>query len=56
MLDLENKPGALSDVSKKLKAKNINLLYCFGSACAKDCPCRLVLKAEDNDTLVNALR
>ncbi|MBM3252321.1 MAG: ACT domain-containing protein [Candidatus Omnitrophica bacterium] len=56
MLDLENKPGALSQLSSKLKAKNINLKYCYGSACSSDCPCRLVLNADDNKQLLEALK
>jgi len=56
MLDLENKPGALSQLSSKLKAKNINLKYCYGSACSSTCPCRLVLNADDNKQLLEALK
>jgi hypothetical protein len=55
---MENKPGALSALAAKLKAKNINLVYCYGSACDCDetCACRFVFKAEDNDLAIAALQ
>jgi hypothetical protein len=56
MVDLENKPGALGQLSSKLKAKNINLKYCYGSACSSTCPCRLVLNADNNAQLLEALK
>ncbi|MBM3248369.1 MAG: hypothetical protein FJZ10_02980 [Candidatus Omnitrophica bacterium] len=56
MVDLENKPGALSELAAKLKSKNINLKYCYGSACTSTCPCRLVLNADNSNELLAALK
>ncbi|MFH1656016.1 MAG: ACT domain-containing protein [Candidatus Omnitrophota bacterium] len=56
MVDLENKPGALSQLSVKLKAKNVNLRYCYGSACSSTCPCVFVVKADDNNKALEALK
>lgn len=56
MLELENKPGALNEVSSKLKAKNVNLQYCYGSACSSTCPCFFVLKADNNKLAIEALK
>jgi hypothetical protein len=56
MLDLENKPGSLENVSSKLKVKNVNLKYCYGSACSDTCLSRFVLKAEDNQQAIDALK
>ena len=56
MIDLENKPGALSQLSAKLKTKNVNLKYCYGSACSSTCPCVLVIKADDNKQAIEALK
>jgi len=56
MVDLENKPGALSELSTKLKAKNVNLKYCYRSACSSTCPCVFVVKADDNNQALAALK
>ncbi len=56
VVGLENRPGALSMIANKLKAKNINLVYCYGSACSGSCECRFVFKAEDNDSAIAALK
>ena len=55
-LNLENKPGALNEVAARLKAKNVNLIYCYGSACDCSCGCGLFFKAQDNDKAVEALK
>lgn len=54
VVGLGNKVGALSEISEKLKG--INLLYCYGSACGCDCACNFILKAEDNDKALEALK
>jgi hypothetical protein len=56
MVDLENKPGALSNLSATIKTKNINLKYCYGSACTSSCPCRLVLSSDNSNELLAALK
>lgn len=56
MLDLENKPGALAEISAKLKDKNVNLKYCYGTTCAGSSPGRFILKADDNDAALAALK
>jgi len=56
MLDLENKPGSLSGVAAKLKSQNVNLMYCYGTTCTASCPARFVLKADNNDAAIKALK
>lgn len=56
LLGLENKPGALKEVSAKLKSKNVNLKYCYGSACSSNCPCYFVLNADNNKQAAEALK
>jgi hypothetical protein len=57
VVGLENRAGALSEIADKLKAKKINLLYCYGSTCDCLCDyCRFVFKAGDNDKAIAALR
>lgn len=56
MLDLENKPGALKELASKLKSKNVNLKYCYGSACSSSCPCRFIINADNNQQALAALK
>ncbi len=48
-IDLENEIGVLNQIGTKLKSAGVNLLYCYGSVSEGNSPCRLILKAEDND-------
>jgi len=48
-----DKAGTAGDVAKKLKAKNVNLLYTYVT-CSNDV-CKIVLRAENNDALAEAL-
>jgi hypothetical protein len=54
-VSLENKVGALAEISGKLKEKNVNLKRCFGAVCDCDCPCVLILQGDNNDQVVSAL-
>ena len=58
VLELVDKLGAAKEIADKLKAKNVNLKYCYGTTCtcAPDCACRLVLKSDDNDAIIAALK
>ena len=56
MLDLENKPGALANVAAKLKAQNVNLKFCYGTTCTATCPARFILKADNNDAAIGAIK
>ncbi len=58
IVDLIDKIGAAKEIADKLKAKNVNLDYCYGTtcSCAPDCSCRLVLKSKNNDAIIAALK
>ena len=58
VVDLVDKVGAAKEIGDKIKAKNVNLAYCYGTtcACAADCACRLVLKSDNNDAIIAALK
>ncbi|HOX55076.1 MAG: hypothetical protein PHI86_02500 [Candidatus Omnitrophica bacterium] len=53
---LENKPGALNKLAAMIKAKNINIKYCYGAACSCSCPCSFVICADNNDALLAAIK
>lgn len=48
MVDLENKPGVLKQVTEKLASENIDIKYIYGAACSSGCPSRIVLSTNDN--------
>lgn len=48
MLDLENKPGVLKNITAKLAAEGIDIRYVYGTACSGGCPSRIVLSTSDN--------
>lgn len=55
MVDLENKVGALEEVSKKLASLGINLEYIYGTTSLGGGGCFLVLSSDNNDELIRAL-
>lgn len=58
VVELKDKIGAAKEIGDRLKAKNINLSYCYGTtcSCSPDCACRLVLKSDDSDAIIAALK
>ncbi len=55
MIDLEDKIGALEEMSKKLAALGINLKYVYGTTSLGGGGCFLVLSADNNDEVIRAL-
>lgn len=57
VVDLKDKIGAVKEIGDKLKAKKVNLRYCYGTTClcSADCACRLVLKSDNSDAVISAL-
>lgn len=57
VIELGDKVGAAKEIGDKLKEKNVSLKYCYGTTCtcSANCASRLVLKSDDNDTLISAL-
>ena len=58
VVELADKVGAAKEIAEKLKAKNVNLAYCYGTTCtcAPDCACRLILKSANNNAIIDALK
>lgn len=53
VIELENKTGALKNVTAKLAAHNIDIKYVYGTTCSSACPAKLILSTSDNEkTLV----
>lgn len=56
MLEVEDKPGVLSRITKKLRAKKVNILNVYGSAPTSYGPCALVVSTDHNQKAFVALR
>ncbi len=58
VVELPDKVGAAKQIADKLKAKGVNLNYIYGTTCtcSPDCASRLVMKADNNDTAISALK
>ena len=48
ILELENRPGALKDITAKLAKEGIDIKQVYGTACAHDCPATMVISTSDN--------
>ena len=57
VVELPDKVGAAKEIADKLKAKNVNLKYIYGTTCtcSPNCACRLVLKSDNSDAIISAL-
>ncbi|MFH1202315.1 MAG: ACT domain-containing protein [Candidatus Omnitrophota bacterium] len=55
LVEIENRPGVLANISNKLKTQNANLSYCYGTACTGPCACPIILKSDNNDSIIKAL-
>lgn len=56
MLTLENKAGALKNVTSKLTSENIDIKYIYGTTCMSICPGRLILSTNDDEKALLAFK
>lgn len=49
IIELENKPGALKNITTQLAQNNIDIKYIYGTTCPAGCPARIVLSTSDNE-------
>ena len=49
MVDLENKTGAMKNVTAKLATEGIDIKYTYGTICSSGCPARLILSTTHNE-------
>ncbi len=55
VMELENSPGALKNISETLALNKININYIYCTTCSGGCPAKIVLSTSDNDTAVKIL-
>ena len=56
VVELENKPGALKLVTKKLAEENINLSYLYGSTSTGESPATIIFSSSNNEKAVATLK
>ncbi len=55
LYDLDNKVGAMAEMTKKLADAGVNMDYFYGTTGAPDAPALLVFKSDNNAKAVEAL-
>ena len=55
VVELENRPGTLKNVSELLAVNNININYIYCTTCSCGCPAKIVLATSDNDRAYDIL-
>ncbi|MCP4648500.1 MAG: hypothetical protein GY853_00275 [PVC group bacterium] len=48
VVELENTPGALKNISVLLSQNGLNIIYIYGTTCNKGCPAKIILATSDN--------
>jgi len=56
MLELENNPGALNNITAKLASEEIDIKFIYGTACPSGCPARIILSTSDDEKALVALK
>lgn len=56
VVELENKAGALKNITAELVAQGIDIKQVYGTACAAGCPAKIILSTSNNDKALVALK
>ena len=56
IVELENTPGALKNISEILAQNDINITYIYCTTCMGGCPAKIILSTTDNLRAINALK
>lgn len=56
IVELENKPGALKNITAKLASEGIDIKYEYCTSCPKGCPTRCVFSTSDNKKALLTLK
>ena len=49
IIEIENRPGALKNITELLAQNAINITYIYGTTCSGGCPSKMVISTSDND-------
>jgi len=56
IVELENKAGALKNVTTTLAAQGIDIKHIYGTTCAGGCPAKIVIYTSDNEKALVAFK
>jgi len=56
IVELENKAGALKQVTGTLASQGIDIKHIYGTTCPGGCPARIVISASDNEKALVAFK
>jgi len=56
IVELENRPGSLKNISETLARNGINIEYIYGTTCSSGCPAKMILSTSDNDRAILMLK
>jgi hypothetical protein len=55
IVELENRPGTLKNISEILATNRINIDYLYCTTCSSSCPAKIVFSTSDNDNAFKVL-
>lgn len=56
VIELENKPGVLKELTADLARQNIDIVQIYGTTCAANCPAKVVLSTNNNEKALGLFR
>jgi hypothetical protein len=56
VVELEDKPGALKNITARLATEGIDIKQIYGTTCAGGCPAKLVISTGDNEKALVAFK
>ena len=56
IVELENRPGTLKNISEILALNDININYIYCTTCSNGCPAKIVLSTNDNGRAFKILK
>lgn len=56
IVELENKPGALKQITKNLASEGIDIKQVYGTTCKSGCPARIILSTNNNQKALLAFK
>lgn len=56
IVELENKVGALENITAKLAAQSLDIKQVYGTTCSAGCPAKIILSTVDNAKALTTLK
>lgn len=56
VIELENKAGALKNITARLAAEGIDIKQIYGTTCSAGCPAKIVISTSDNEKALVAFK